>query len=453
MAVFTFKAIDSSGKESQGTVEADSQNAAVSRLKEKGLFPTSITEAGAPKAAAKAAPKPSAKTPSNEAAAAAKSGSKTAAGIRGASLAPKKKSGMSFEIKMPKLGGTRVKAKQLMVVTRQLATLIDAGLPLLRGLQVIQRQERHPGLKRIMGALGDSIQSGSTLAEAMAQHPKVFNKLYVNMVKAGEIGGVLDLVLVRLAEFMEKLAKIRGKVISAMTYPTVVMFVAIGIMFFLMTRIVPKFEQIFADLLGSADKLPGLTRSVMNTSRAIADNSLVFFIGIVALVVAIRLIGKTKKGRYILDKGKLKAPVFGALFQKTGIARLTRTLGTLLSSGVPILQALTIVRDTAGNDVIAKAIQLVHDSVKEGENIAPPMEATGIFPPMVVGMVEVGEETGKLPDMLMRIADNYDEEVDNTVSALSSIIEPILIVGLALMVGTIVVALFLPMVAIIGSFS
>lgn len=444
MATFTFKAIDSAGRESQGTVDADNQNAAVSRLKEKGLFATSISESGPARGASKSSAKPAAKP--------AEAG-KTAAGIRGASLKPKTKGKLGMEIKLPQIGGTRVKAKQLMVVTRQLATLIDAGLPLLRGLQVIQRQERHAGLKRIMGALGESIQSGSTLAEAMAQHPKVFNKLYVNMVKAGEIGGVLDVVLVRLAEFMEKIQKIRGKVISAMTYPSVVMFVAIGIMFFLMTKIVPKFEQIFADLLGDADKMPGLTRTVMNTSKAIADNSLVFFIAIVALVVAIRLIGQTKPGRLAIDKFKLKAPVFGPLFSKTGIARLTRTLGTLLSSGVPILQALTIVRDTSGNEVIARGIQLVHDSVKEGENIAPPMEASRIFPPMVIGMVEVGEETGKLPDMLMRVANTYDEEVDNTVSALSSIIEPILIVGLALMVGTIVIALFLPMVSIIGSFS
>ncbi|MBP7276160.1 MAG: type II secretion system F family protein [Kiritimatiellae bacterium] len=449
MATFTFKAIDSAGRESQGTVDADSQNAAVSRLKEKGLFPTSVSE----NRSARVAAKPAAAKPAAAKSAAAPAAAASAAGIRGASLKPKTKGKLSMDIKLPQIGGTRVKPKQLMVVTRQLATLIDAGLPLLRGLQVIQRQERHPGLKRIMGALGESIQSGSTLAEAMAQHPKVFNKLYVNMVKAGEIGGVLDVVLVRLAEFMEKIQKIRGKVISAMTYPSVVMFVAIGIMFFLMTKIVPKFEQIFADLLGDADKMPGLTRTVMNTSKAIAENSLVVIIGIVAFVVAIRLIGQTKPGRFALDKFKLKAPVFGPLFSKTGIARLTRTLGTLLSSGVPILQALTIVRDTSGNEVIARGIQLVHDSVKEGENIAPPMEASGIFPPMVIGMVEVGEETGKLPDMLMRVANTYDEEVDNTVSALSSIIEPILIVGLALMVGTIVIALFLPMVSIIGSFS
>lgn len=436
MATYTYKAIDGKGKETTGTVEADSQNMAVGRLREKGLFTSSITEAGV-----------AGKAPEKKSASGIKIPGKLGAKSRG------KTSGLKMEIKLPQIGGTRVKQKQLMVVTRQLATLIDAGLPLLRGLQVIQRQERHVGLKKIMGQLGESIQSGTTLAEAMAQHPKVFNKLYVNMVRAGEVGGVLDVVLVRLSEFMEKLQRIRGKVISAMTYPAVVMTVAIGIMFFLMTQIVPKFKQIFADLLGSADKLPGLTKAVMNASNAIANNALVVVLAVVAVVIVVRLIGKTKKGRYVLDQMKLKAPIFGVLVQKTSIARLTRTMGTLLSSGVPILQALTIVRDTAGNEVVAKGIQLVHDSVKEGENIAPPMDASGIFPPMVIGMVEVGEETGKLPDMLMRVADAYDEEVDNTVTALSSIIEPLLIVGLALMVGTIVIALFLPMVAIIGSFS
>lgn len=437
MATFTFTAIDGKGNESKGTLDADSQTSAVARLREKGLFPTEITEGGG----RTAAPRP-----------ATKSGAAQSGPLR-KRAAPKKKGAMQMELKMPAFLAGRVKPKQLMVVTRQLATLIDAGLPLLRGLQVIQRQERHAGLKRIMGNLGESIQSGSTLAEAMAQHPRLFNKLYVNMVRAGEIGGVLDVVLVRLAEFMEKLQKIRGKVISAMTYPAVVLVVATGIMFFLMVKIVPKFEQIFEDLLGSADKLPGLTRAVMNASNAIASNILTVILGIVAFVIAMNLIGKTKPGRRAIDTFKLHMPIFGQLISKTGIARLTRTLGTLLSSGVPILQALTIVRDTAGNEVIARGIQLVHDSVKEGENIAPPMEASKIFPPMVIGMVEVGEETGKLPDMLMRIADAYDEEVDNTVSALSSIIEPLLIVGLALMVGTIVIALFLPMIAIIGSFS
>jgi type IV pilus assembly protein PilC len=424
MPTYAYAALDAKGKETKGTIEADNQNAAVSHIREQGFFPTQVVEVGAAGKGSASAPR----------------------------AAKAKKSAMKTEIKLPAFMEGKVKPKHLMVMTRQLATLIDAGLPLLRGLQVLQRQERHPKLKRIMGNLGESIQSGSTLAEAMAQHPKVYNRLYVNMVKAGEIGGVLDVVLVRLAEFMEKVAKIRNKVISAMTYPVVVLFVALLIMFFLMTKIVPKFKEIFDDLLEGA-QLPALTTMVMSVSNALVQKAPLVIIGVVILVVLVKLLGKTKGGRMMLDRMKLKMPVFGTLIEKTAIGRMTRTLGTLLQSGVPILQALNIVRDTSGNEVIARGIQMVHDSVKEGENIAPPMESSGIFPPMVIGMVEVGEETGKLPDMLMRVADTYDDEVDNTVAALSSIIEPLLIVGLAVVVGTIVIALFLPMLSIIGKLS
>lgn len=418
MAKFIYTALDGKGKETRGEIEADNQNTALTRLREKGLFPTQIVDAAAAK------------------------GKKTAPvtpGVRPGAGARKKGFNLS-------LGGG-VKPKSLMVVTRQLATLIDAGLPLLRGLQVIARQERNPTLKRTLNELAESIQSGSTLAEAMAQHGKVFNRLYVNMVKAGEVGGVLDVVLLRLAEFMEKMQKIRNKVKSAMTYPIVVLCVAGGIMFFLMTRIVPKFAEIFKDLL-EGERLPALTRFVMDVSNAFVRRTPVVIGAIILLVFVVKTLGRTKNGRYVIDQIKLKMPIFGPLVHKTAIGRFARTLGTLLSSGVPILQALNIVRDTAGNEVIARGVTLIHDSVKEGENIAPPIEASGIFPPMVVSMVEVGEETGKLPDMLMRIADTYDDEVDNTVAALSSIIEPLLIVGLALIVGTIVIALFMPMVEI-----
>ncbi len=417
MAKFLYTALDAKGKESKGEIEADSQNTALTRLREKGLFPTQVVDAAAGRG---------------------KKGAAVTPGVRPG--APKKS-----RLNLPFGGG--VKTKSLMVVTRQLATLIDAGLPLLRGLQVIARQERNATLKRTLNDLAESIQSGSTLAEAMAQHGKIFNRLYVNMVKAGEIGGVLDVVLLRLAEFMEKMQKIRNKVKSAMTYPIVVLCVAGGIMFFLMTKIVPKFAEIFKDLL-EGERLPQLTLFVMNVSNALVRRTPFVIGGIIVLVLLIQALGRTKGGRYAIDRMKLKLPIFGALVHKTAIGRFSRTLGTLLSSGVPILQALNIVRDTAGNEVIARGVTLVHDSVKEGENIAPPIEASGIFPPMVVSMVEVGEETGKLPDMLMRIADTYDDEVDNTVAALSSIIEPLLIVGLALIVGTIVIALFMPMVEI-----
>lgn len=424
MPSFAFSGVDARGKEVKGTVEAENQNAALAQIRDQGYFPTQLVPVTAGKTAA-AVPT----------AARAKKGAPSSA--------------LQKEIRLPAFLGGRIKPRQLMVVTRQLATLIDAGLPLLRGLQVLHHQERHPKLKKILADLGESIQSGSTLADAMAQHPKVFSRLYVNMVKAGEIGGVLDVVLLRLAEFMEKMQKIRNKIVSAMTYPIVVLIVAAVIMFFLMTKIVPKFKEIFDDLL-EGKALPVLTQMVMNVSQTLAQRAPVVIAGVIVLVVLLKLIGKTKGGRFAIDAAKMKMPIFGPLVEKTAIGRMTRTLGTLLQSGVPILQALTIVRDTAGNEVVARGIQLVHDSVKEGENIAPPMEATRIFPPMVIGMVEVGEETGKLPDMLMRIADTFDDEVDNTVAALSSVIEPLLIVGLAVIVGTIVIALFLPMLSIIG---
>ncbi len=420
MPNYAFVAVDSKGKEVKGTIEADNQNAAISAIRERGYFPTEIREV-----TTVARPSPS------------------------AARAASKKSALQKEIRLPAFLSGRIKPKNLMVMTRQLATLIDAGLPLLRALQVLQRQEHHPGMKRLLNELADAIQSGSTLADAMAQHPKVFNRLYVNMVKAGEIGGVLDVVLLRLAEFMEKIQRIRNKVRGAMTYPIVVLCIAIGIMYFLMTFILPKFQEIFNDILGGKN-LPVLTQMVMGLSRTLTQQLPVVIVSIVGLVVLIKLLGRTKPGRYLIDRIKLRMPIFGPLIEKTVIARSVRTLGTLLQSGVPILQALTIVRDTSGNEVIARAYQTVHDSVKEGENIAPPMDATKAFPPMVVGMVEVGEETGKLPDMLMRVADTYDEEVDTTVAALSSILEPLLIVMLAVVVGTIVVSLFLPMISIIG---
>jgi type IV pilus assembly protein PilC len=426
MAKYQFVALDAKGKEIKGVVEAESDNAALAGIRKKGLFPTSVEQA---------------------AGRARKSKSRSAAGTGAA----KKGGGMSMEIKLPRLSN-RIKAKQLMTFTRQLSTLINAGLPLIRGLQVVERQEKNPLLKEAVINMADSIQAGSTLADAMSQYPKIFNRLYVNMVKAGEVGGILDQILDRLAEFMEKSQAIKSKVISAMVYPVVVLLMAVGIVTFLMIVIIPKFEAIFNDLLEGA-ALPPLTQFVMNLSDLLTRRSPYVIAGIVVLVVAIKLIGKTEGGRYFVDKAKLKMPVFGNLTQKTAIATFARTLGTLMRADVPVLQALTIVRDTATNAVIARAAENVHDSVKEGENMAPPIEAAKVFPPMVVSMIEVGEETGKLPDMMLKIADTYDDEVDNAVNGLTSVIEPLLIIFLALIVGTIVIALFMPMVSIIGKLS
>ena len=422
MPKFRYTALDAKGAEMQGEIDAESQPVVLTKIREKGLFVTNVSEVDGKQAKKK---------------------TKAAAPAAGG--------GLKMELRMPRFL-TRVKTKHLMVFTRQLATLVDAGLPLLRGLNVLYKQERNPGLKRAVADMSESIESGSTFAEALAQQPKIFNKLFVNMVKAGEIGGVLDVVLVRLAEFMEKSQKIKSKVISAMVYPVVVLCMACTILTFLMIKIVPKFQQIFVDLL-EGKQLPALTQFVLGVSHAMTTRLPYVIVGIVILVVLVKLIGRARFGRYAIDKVKLNTPVFGTLVRKTAIARFSRTLGTLMTSGVPVLQALNIVRDTVGNEVISRAITSIHDSVKEGENMAPPIEASRVFPPMVVGMVEVGEETGELPEMLMKVADSYDDEVDNTVAGMTSIIEPILIILLAIIVGSIVIALFLPLISIIGNLS
>jgi len=421
MPKFHFVALDARGQESTGVVEAGSANDVVAHLRQSGLFPTNVVEEGKgtiPKEKKAKVAKTAAKSPS----------------------APKEKKVLFKK--------STVKSKVLMIFTRQLATLIDAGLPLLRGLTVLAKQERDLTLKATINSLADAVQGGSTFSEGLAQHPKIFNKLYINMVKAGELGGVLELVLNRLAEFQEKAQKIKNKVVSAMFYPIIVLFIAIVIMGFLLVFIVPKFEQIFHDMLGGKP-LPALTQFVMGASAMVKDHLLLIFAGIAVLAIAYSLFARTAFGRAFLDAFTLKMPVFGDLVRKSSISRFTRTLGTLVTSGVPILQALNITRETAGNSVIADAITKVHDSVKEGESIVQPLEASGVFPPMVISMIDVGEETGQLPEMLLKIAEVYDDEVDNAVSGLTSLLEPIMIVFLALIVGTIVIALFMPLITII----
>ncbi|HVM63062.1 MAG TPA: type II secretion system F family protein [Verrucomicrobiae bacterium] len=430
MPKFNYVALDTRGKEVSGVLESENTTSAVSRIREMGYFPTNVAEAD--KAATKKGAKPAAPT--------------AAPGAK----APAKKGLGSLDLKFFKSG--KVKSKILTAFTRQLATLIDAGLPLLRGLDVLRKGEKNPTLKRTLQQLAESVEGGSTFSEALAQHPKVFNRLYVNMVRAGEAGGVLDVTLSRLADFQEKAQRIKSKVISAMVYPTVVIGVAMTIVTFLMIVVIPKFQEIFSDLL-EGEQLPQLTQFVLYCSHLVKDQFLLVAGCLVGLWIALKLIGKTAKGRFYIDKLKLNAPVFGQLIRKVGIARFTRTLGTLIASGVPILQALNIVRETSGNAVIAKAVSQIHDSVKEGERIVQPLEASGVFPPMVISMVDVGEETGALPDMLMKIADVYDDEVDNAVGAITSLLEPIMIVVLAVCVGTIVIAMFLPLINVITKLS
>jgi type IV pilus assembly protein PilC len=292
------------------------------------------------------------------------------------------------------------------------------------------------------------VQSGETFSTGLAQHPAIFNDLYVNMVKAGELGGVLEVVLSRLAEFQEKAAKIRNKVAAAMVYPIIVMVLAVAIMAFLLVFIVPKFEAIFHDMLGDKP-LPTVTLFVIGVSRFMQDHWLVLLGFIIASIAGYKFAARTRGGRSTIDRFKLRLPLFGSLLRKTAVSRFARTLGTLVTSGVPILQALNITRETAGNTVIARAISQVHDSVKEGESIVQPLEASGAFPPMVISMIDVCEETGQLPEMLLKIADVYDDEVDNSVAALTAALEPIMIIVLAVVVMTIVIALFMPLISII----
>lgn len=343
----------------------------------------------------------------------------------------------------------KVPDKEMMIFTRQLATLLDAGLPLLRGLVMLEEQQEEGLMKDILGQVRDAIQSGESLSEALEHHPNVFNHLFVQMVKAGELGGVLDIVLNRMAEFSEKAQKLRGKVKSAMMYPSIVMFIAISIVIGLLVFIVPKFEKIFADMLGGRP-LPLLTQVIVDGSNALKNHWLVVLIIIAVAQPLIAMLLKKPRVIRVVDKALYWMPIFGSLVRMSSISQFSRTLGTLMLSGVPILQALNNAKETAGNRVIAEAIGMIYTNVKGGESIKEAMGASGAFPLMVVGMVQVGEETGSLSKMLLKISDLYDEEVDAAVAGLTSLMEPIMIVVLALLIGTVVIALFLPLIGIIS---
>lgn len=414
MANFEYIALDAKGAETTGSVKASDEADAISQLRKSGLYPTQVVAAGK-------------------------------GGVSGAS----KRKVKAGQKKKAKNATGKVKGKVLMIFTRQLATLVDAGLPLLRGLSVLGKQEKNRVMASTINHLADSVAGGATFSESLGQHPKVFDKLYVNMVKAGELGGVLELVLVRLAEYQEKAQKLKNRIVAAMVYPIIVVVIAVGILIFLMAVIVPRFEKIFEEMLGDKP-LPKITQVVIAISRYVQGN-LIWIVLISALVYGSwKVFSMTKVGGKMIDRWKLFVPVFGPVQLKSAISRFTRTLGTLVTSGVPILQALNITRDTAGNAVISDAIEKVHEAVREGESVVAPLEASKIFPPMVISMVDVGEETGQLPDMLLKIADVYDDEVDNAVDAMTAMIEPIMIVLLAGIVGTIVVALFMPMISIIS---
>ena len=410
MAKFQYVAMDTGGKEKKGIIEAETEQDAVNALKQQQLFPTSIIAA---------------KT-TNPGQTAAKGGK-----------------GMGF-------GMPKIPRKDLTTMTRQLATLLEAGLPLVRAMRTLQRQARgnSPQLFKVLGDLADQVEGGATFSEALANHPKSFNKLYVSMVRAGEASGAMEVVLVRHSEFMEKAARIEGKVKSAMVYPISVLCIAGGITAGLMIFIVPKFQKMFEEML-PGESLPMLTELVMKTSEFMAKKAHIAAIGLVAIIICFKLALKTKIGATLFDMACLKLPPFNTLIIRNVSARFCRTLGTLMASGVAVLQALQIVKDTSGNEIVAKAIQDVHDAVKEGEGMTKPLEKSGVFPLMLCSMVEVGEETGALPDMLNRVAGVYEEEVDRAVEGLTSLIEPLMICFLAVIVGGIVIALFAPLVKMI----
>lgn len=413
MAKFQYTAVDGNGKEKKGTIEAEDERDATAKLRQQGLFPTGVT-AVAIKGKGK------------------EKGAGAAAGMGSGLFAP------------------RITNKDLTTMTRQLATLLEAGLPLVRALRTLERQAKgtNPNLNKVVGNLADLVEGGATFSEALGSHPKSFNKLFVSMVRAGEASGAMEAVLNRLAEFMEKAAKIAGKVKSAMVYPIAVLAIAGAITAGLMVFIIPKFAKMFDEMLPGVP-LPMITTIVIGLSNAMKNNIVTFVIGGFVGVIAFKMILRTKYGAYAFDMATLKVPPINSLVIKNISARFCRTLGTLMASGVAVLQALQIVKDTAGNEVVSRAIQSVHDAVKEGEGMTKPLETSKVFPLMLCSMVEVGEETGALPDMLNRVANIYEEEVDRAVEGMTSLIEPIMICFLAVVVGGIVIALFAPMVKMI----
>ena len=418
MPQFSYTAVDENNQPHKGVCEAENEVMARAELKKEGLFVTQIKMATA--AAAGAQPK-------------------------------KKWTEISINLDF-QFGPSIIKRKQLMVITRQLATLLEAGLPLIRSLRTLQRQSKDKMAQKVLGGVADSVETGSTFSEALTKYPKSFDKLYLNMVRAGEAAGAMETILSRLAGFMEKTAKLAGKVKSAMIYPSVVISISLLVTTGLMIFIVPSFAKIFTELL-EGEPLPGITQFLIDVSEWMKTRWYFLLATPFVLFFAIKYSYKTKHGKFGLDWVMYYMPIMGPIVSKTAISRFSRTLGTLMAAGVPVLNALIIVRDTSGNDLVARAVMKVHESVKEGEGISKPLNKCNIFPQMVISMIEVGEETGRMPEMLDKVANTYDEEVDNAVNALTSLLEPIMIVVLAVIVGTIVVGLFAPLATIIQKLS
>ena len=421
MPQFQYNAMEPGGQPVNGTIEASQIQEAIAKLKGMGYFITSIS-------------------PARGSGVSTKKGTGKSATPAKTATAKKSAKGMSIGLS---LGPQRIKPKELMIITRQLATLIGSGLPLLRALRVL-REQRKGAPNAILARVAEDIESGALFSEALSKHPRSFPNIYVAMVRAGEAGGALEAVLNRLAEFMEKEAKLRGKIKSAMAYPMVIVVVASGILTFLMLKIVPTFIQIFEDM--EAGELPGPTILLMKLSKLFTQRFYLIIIFVIAMVILFKVLNRIKFTKYYMDMIKLRIFVFGPVVSKTIVARFARTFATLIASGVPILQALQIVRDTTGNEVIAKGINEIRNRVREGEGIAGPMLRSKVFPAMVTNMVAVGEETGAMDAMLEKIAEAYEAEVDAAVAAMTSMLEPILIVCMGGVVGFIVISLFLPLI-------
>src|SRR5438552_14835706 len=412
MPTYKFEAMDTAGGEVKDAVEAPSEEEAQQKIKQMGYFVTKITEV-------------------------------TTGKKKGKKAGRRKKRGKTFTI-----GGVSMKA--LCTFTRQFSTLQDAGLPVLRSLKILEGQMKGGPLKHALIDVVDDVESGASLSEAFAKHPKCFDRLYVNMVKAGEAGGALEVILQRLADFKEKSQSLKRRITGAMVYPIVVILVAVLILCFIMLYIIPKFEKIFKDF---NMKLPWITEQLMATSRWFGTYWYILPLFPLCTWLLLKLIRLSKTGAYALDRIKLWIPVVGTIVEKTVVARTSRTLGTLVASGVPILEALSIVRETCTNAVFERMYQRVYESIREGDTIAQPLKQSRLVDDMVGNLIDVGEETGDLDSMLYKIADVYDEEVDVMVESLISLLEPIMIVVLGLIIGTIVIALFMPLIKLLDGLS
>ena len=411
MASFKFEAMDTTGTEVKDSVDAATEEEAQQKIRQMGYFVTKITQVAAKK------------------------------GGKDKKKGGKKKRGFT-------IGG--VSGKALCTFTRQFSTLQDAGLPILRSLRILEGQMKAGILKYAIADVIEDVESGSTLSEAFGKHPKCFDRLYVNMVKAGEAGGALEVILQRLADFKEKAQTLKRKITGAMIYPAVVIFVAISILVFIMIFIIPKFEKIFKDF---GMTLPTLTLFLMATSRWVSTYWYVLPLIPLTFWLLLKLLRMSRTGGYVLDRMYLWIPVIGGLIEKTAIAQSTRTLGTLVSSGVPILEGLAIVKATCTNQVFERLYQRVYESIREGDTIVQPLRESKLVDDMVVNMIDVGEETGDLDTMLNKVADIYEEEVNILVESLLSLLEPIMIVFLGGVIGGIVIALFMPLIQMLEGLS